>query len=144
MRFCESSVKNKTNQRGFSLIDLLLVIVIVALLSTIAIPSLMNASQADEAADAVTTLRKMSMTQASYHHREGRFARLSELNEFSGNKLGTTKGWYMETGGYQYLLFPNSTDILETEYTILAVKFENNKPVSAYLVREDGIIEQLI
>jgi prepilin-type N-terminal cleavage/methylation domain-containing protein len=133
----------RTIQKGFSLIELLLVVTIVGILSTIAIPSLLSARDAAEAAETVGTLRTMHTTQIAYHFHNDRYGRLNELNSWAGSSLGTTVGRNLRKGNYEYLGFPSSRNSLKTRYTIISVKFTNGRPISAYIMREDGVIETL-
>lgn len=55
-----------TNQKGFTLIDMLFVIALIGLLSTFAIPGLMRARGAAQSSSAVGTLRVVNSAQLSY------------------------------------------------------------------------------
>src|SRR5918996_6105679 len=54
------------NQDGFTLIDMLFVVALVGLLSTLAIPGLMRAKGAAQSASALGTLRVVSSAQLSF------------------------------------------------------------------------------
>jgi hypothetical protein len=55
-----------TNEAGFSLIDMLFVVALIGLLSTLAIPGLMRARGAAQSASALGTLRVVSSAQLSF------------------------------------------------------------------------------
>jgi len=55
-----------TNQKGFTLIDMLFVIALIGLLSSFAIPGLMRARGAAQSSSAVGTLRVVNSAQLSY------------------------------------------------------------------------------
>ena len=51
---------NKTNNEGFTLIELMIVVAIIAIIAAIAIPNLLNAKMAGNEAAAVSSLRTLS------------------------------------------------------------------------------------
>ncbi|MFN0119333.1 MAG: prepilin-type N-terminal cleavage/methylation domain-containing protein [Blastocatellia bacterium] len=67
--------------RGFSLIELMIVVAIIAIIAAIALPALTNNIKYGREAFAVGTLRTMHGAQASYHSRKGRFGTLAQLTE---------------------------------------------------------------
>ncbi len=60
------AVRGANNQKGFTLLDLLFVIGLIGLLSTLAIPGLMRARGAAQSASAVGTLRVVNSAQLSF------------------------------------------------------------------------------
>lgn len=117
------SMKRK-NQSGFSLIELLLVLVIISVLATITFPFLYRARGAAENGNAIATMRTTSSAQVSYFSQNGRFARLSELNNAQGGGLGTIAGSDMLRGKFTFQMLPitPSDEQLRDGYTIVATK----------------------
>ena len=118
--------------------------VIIATVASIAIPSLLKTKQAAEAGSTVGNLRTIHANQSNYYIQNGRYANLSELNDFSNFALGTTVGSTLLRGNYRYFGFPNSPTSLRIGFTILAVRYENNRAVAAFIMREDGVVVNLL
>lgn len=113
-----------SNKRGFSLIELLLVVTIVGIIAVIAIPYLIKAVGASENSNAFASLKTISLSQVTYFSRKNRFARLDELNADTNNALGTTQGNNLIRGVFTLTMSPvTPTDAeLSTDYQIIATK----------------------
>jgi type IV pilus assembly protein PilA len=68
-----------TSQRGFSLIELLIVVAIIGIIAAIAVPYLESARQATKSASAINSMRTINSSQASYRSANGRYGTLAEL-----------------------------------------------------------------
>ena len=88
-----------TSQRGFSLIELMIVVAIIGIIAAIAIPYLEQARQASKSASAINSLRTINSAQASYRSAIGQYGSLTELgnnnyiadpNLVAGEKSGYT------------------------------------------------------
>lgn len=80
----------KTNrEKGFSLVELLLVVVIIGIVAAVGVPNLVRGIKAAENGSAISSLRVIHSTQVSFYSQNGRFGRLSEINPIVGNALGT-------------------------------------------------------
>lgn len=115
---------NNGRQHGFSLIELLLVIVIIGVISTIAFPLLMKAKQSAENGNAYSSMRTISSSQLTYFSQNSRFARLDELNTAQISGLGTISGTDLQRGKFTFTMNPiTPTDTeLRAGYTVVATK----------------------
>ncbi|HEV7375466.1 MAG TPA: prepilin-type N-terminal cleavage/methylation domain-containing protein [Pyrinomonadaceae bacterium] len=71
--------KNPTSQRGFSLIELLIVVAIIGIIAAIAVPYLEQAKQASKSASAVSSMRTIHSSESAYHSSTGQYGTLTEL-----------------------------------------------------------------
>jgi prepilin-type N-terminal cleavage/methylation domain-containing protein len=59
-------MNTKKNERGFSLVELLVVVIIIAIVAAIAIPNLLSSRKAANEASAISSLRTIHSAQATY------------------------------------------------------------------------------
>jgi prepilin-type N-terminal cleavage/methylation domain-containing protein len=134
-----------SGQKGFSLIEAVMVFAIIALLSAVAVPSLMKTKEAAEKASLIVGLRGMHTDQVSYHTTRNRYARLDELNEYAGSLYGQMNGSILQRKDWIYLMTPTPTNAtLKTRYQTLAYQMRGGRITSAYMIAQDGVIQTLI
>lgn len=104
--FLEVNLMNKNRQDGFSLIELMLVIVILSVISSLAVPALMRAKDSAENQSAFSTLRAISTNEVRFYSQNNRFARLDEINAAQNNALGTITGNTLVSGRFVYEMDP--------------------------------------
>ena len=88
----------RASPKGFSLLELLLVLAIVILLASIAVPNLMKARRAANEASAVSSLKLIASGQLVYRQTQGQYTTLASLNQDSiiDNLVGSgTKSGYV-------------------------------------------------
>lgn len=114
----------KKNEKGFSLIELLLVVVIVGLIASMAIPYLQKAVGRAENGNAYASLKTVTKAQLNYYAHRGRYARLDELNTSEGETLGITSGSEIRRGVFTLSMSPASpTDAeLRDNFQVIATK----------------------
>ena len=69
-----------SNEKGFSLIELLVVVVIIGIVAALAVPAFQRAITAAENRSVQATMKTMSSGQAMFFSQNKRFADLAELN----------------------------------------------------------------
>jgi prepilin-type N-terminal cleavage/methylation domain-containing protein len=132
-------------QKGFSLIEAVMVISIVAMLAAVAVPSLMSSKDAAEKAALMVTLRTMHTDQTAYHTTNARYARLSELNTYAGGYYGTIVGTTLRHKNWIFLATPTPTNsTLRSQYQFLAYRMNKGRISSAYLLAQDGVATTLV
>ena len=133
------------SQKGFTLIELILVVVVAGLIATVAVPSLMKARDAADSSVAVAQLRSMHTNQSMYRIQNSRYANLAELNAFAGNSHGRTVGTTLRHRDFIFLMFPNpSPSTLRNDYQIIGYRIRKGRVIAQHNMAEDGLIRTII
>lgn len=151
----ESGTRNMAHkQKGFSLIELLIVVAIILIIASIAIPNLMKSRQRANEAAAISTLRTLHTSQAAYNTAYG------ELTGFAGTMKSLGPGTPCDPthaclvdaslgcasepcvrGGYEFFLASDSSSSPFTDYAFTATpvvwKSSGNQN---FCSAEDGMI----
>lgn len=134
-----------TSQNGFSLLELLVVIVIIGIVATIGTPYFQRAVEAAENGNSFSLMRSISTAQMTYYSQHRRYARLPELNSDQKGVFGTTNGPRIQHGKFRLEMTPlNPTDDeLKNTYEISATRTYGDIP---YLitVNQSGKVTQVL
>jgi type IV pilus assembly protein PilA len=69
----------RRRERGFSLIELLIVVAVIGIICAIAVPNLLSAKQPAHNASAIASLKQIHTAQIAYRARNGQFGSLADL-----------------------------------------------------------------
>ena len=114
----------RSTEKGFSLIELLIVVVIIGIIAALAVPAFQKGIIAAENRNVSATMKTMMSSQAMFFTQNQRFARLDELNNMNRNGLGRVVGNQMFRRNFTFEMSPTTpTDAdLRNGYNIAAYR----------------------
>ena len=125
---------SKSN-KGFSLLELLIVVAIILIIATIAIPSLLRSRQAAHEAAAVSTLRTINTAEVTYLSTgNGKFGTMTDL---INNTLIPSNFNPGPVSGYNFAVAVSATG---TDFTVTAEPASSNDGRYGYYVVPDGTV----
>ncbi len=133
------------SEQGFSLIEVILVVVIIGLIAAMAVPAYQKGMWAAENGSAYSAMRTMATTQATFFTQNGRFGRLDEINRQANNVFGVVVGDSIVRGRYVFTMTPARPvdDELRTEYSISARRNVVGDVLYQYELDQSGKITQV-
>lgn len=137
----------KKGQEGFSLIELLLVIVIIGIVASLAVPAALKAKYASENAAIFATMRTVASAQVDFYTHNGRYATLTELNRENPTKFGRVSGSNLIFGKFTLDMGATiATDpALKSDFTVTATKATQTDDVPYQIsVSSNGRIVQIL
>lgn len=137
---------SKRDEKGFSLIELLLVVVVIGIIAAVAVPAFRKALIVAENGNVYSTMRTIASLQVNYFSQNSRFGRLNEINNAQSGSLGTTSGTDLNRGKFVLSMVPANPSPAELRvgYTINAIRnLSGEDTIYHYSVTQTGEIVQI-
>jgi prepilin-type N-terminal cleavage/methylation domain-containing protein len=143
--FGEVISMRQSNVKGFSLVELLIVVVVIGIVAAMAVPALRKSIWAAQNGNTVATMRTIASTQAGFFTQRERFGRLDEINPLIGNALGTVAVNEATKNQYVFRMVPAiPTDPqLREGFTVTATRNADGV-IYQYEVTESGMLRQVL
>ncbi len=109
---------------GFSIIELLIVVVIIGIVAALAVPALQKGIRSAENGNTFATMRTIASTQVGYYSQNGRFGRLAEINNILSQSIGTVNANQIIRGKFIFEMTPaapTNAELAES-FTITATR----------------------
>ncbi|HEX8843192.1 MAG TPA: prepilin-type N-terminal cleavage/methylation domain-containing protein [Pyrinomonadaceae bacterium] len=131
-------MKEPQSQRGFSLIELLIVVAVIGIIAAIAITYILQAKQAAKGASAISSMRVIHSSQTAFRAANGRFGNLTELG--NANLVTNTDLVAGRKSGYDFVITPDASDPSQ-DYVGRATPLDDpNNEWQHYFVDATGVL----
>lgn len=140
----------RNKQKGFSLIELLIVVAIILIIASIAIPSLLNAKRSANEASAVNTVKTINSAQISYNSaypNVGFASTLAVLGGMSCTPPSSANACLLDSqvasgtkNGYSFTLSGLTGSPVATYQIIAAPTVANQTGVRSFCSSADGVL----
>ena len=136
----------RKSESGFSLIELLIVVVVIGIVAALAVPALQKGIHAAENGNTFATLRVVGSTQMSFYSQRNRFAKLLEINNIHSNGIGTPSGDELIRGKFIFSMPDDPTDEeLREGYRITATRNISGEGITyVYELDQSGVVRQVM
>src|ERR1700727_2416829 len=127
----------KKNQKGFSLIELLIVVAIILIIAAIAIPNLMRAKMAANDSSGVQSLRQITTAEIAYYSTYPAIATMCALDNYlatNGGGAGKSGYNFSATGS------PSAGSAINDQYFSTGTPFSAQFGTRAICSVQDGVI----
>ena len=143
----------RNKQKGFSLIELLIVVAIILIIAAIAIPNLIRSKMAANEASAVASLRTYNTSIVAYAttYNTDPITNLSTLGPCGTAAPSSTSADLVDSllgvaspvkSGYSFTYSPASTTAPNTQYNIVAVPVSTSTGQRKFYTDQSGVIWQ--
>lgn len=131
------------NQKGFSLVELLVVVIIIAIVAAIAIPNLLASRRAANESSAIASLRTIHSAQATYFATTGSNTNYGDLAALGGaNLIDSALAAAGNKSGYTFALSRNAAAPFTTYCATAVPQTAGSTGDRSFAVNVQGVIYQ--
>ena len=126
----------KNNEKGFSLVELLVVVIIIAIIAAIAIPNLLASRRAANEASAANSMRTIHSAEVTNYANTGTYNTMTVLST-AGLLDPSFTGASFNKSGY---IISQSYDSGNNTYCASASSQSSSQGTAGYAISQDGVV----